>query len=243
MLDISWTKPNKHIKSPNLIKMLNRFNSLSHWASSEILKHETPLLRARIIERIISIAEVRSPSHPLFIFSCKKLKHFHHFFKYLQHLFKLNNFQSMSALLAALNGYAIVRLKRTWSEIGANYREPFQKMEEVMSAQYSFKNYRQTIYNVEPPCVPFLGVSLMDLDFLEGGREFTGNMIAFGRRQRICEVISFALLYQTPTFSIPRHPQLYSLFHFLPCDYQAGEEFLVQRSLQLEARPPTTGGW
>lgn len=41
-------------------------------------------------------------------------------------------------------------------------------MEEVMAMEGSFKNYRNHLAAASPPCVPYIGVYLTDLVFIEG---------------------------------------------------------------------------
>ena len=120
----------------------------------------------------------------------------------------MNNFQSTTAILSSLNGYPILRLKQSWSQVPETSLEVFRHLEEVMNPTYSYKNYRQALYAVEPPCVPFLAITFMDLDFLEGSsrRESYKNMIGFSRHHRIYEVISMALMYQNPSYNIQIHP-------------------------------------
>jgi son of sevenless-like protein len=37
-----------------------------------------------------------------------------------------------------------------------------------MSPLGSFKNFRNTLHSLNPPCIPYLGVYLSDLTFIEG---------------------------------------------------------------------------
>lgn len=43
-----------------------------------------------------------------------------------------------------------------------------------MSTQQSFKNYRTALRDSSPPCLPYLGVHLSDLVFIEDGNADTG---------------------------------------------------------------------
>jgi son of sevenless-like protein len=63
-LQKNFTKP---AKSPNFHLMVAKFNQWSSWATTEILKRETPQQRAEIIGHFITIAQVIKPipSSPL----------------------------------------------------------------------------------------------------------------------------------------------------------------------------------
>ena len=110
----------------------------------------------------------------------------------------------------------------------------FQKLGDIVNPHCSYKNYKQAIHAAEPPCVPFIGAYLMDLDFLEDSRDPSG-LIQFSRRQRIYEVISNALMYQSPCYTmIERHSLLYNYLYYLPQDKT--EEELSNRSIEIEPR-------
>ena len=66
----AWSKPDKLQKAPNIIQLINQFNTICNWTSSEILKTENTKDRAVILHRLIVIAEVLflSLSSPLVSF-------------------------------------------------------------------------------------------------------------------------------------------------------------------------------
>lgn len=43
-----------------------------------------------------------------------------------------------------------------------------EELEAIMGMEGSFKVYRQTLVEATPPCVPYIGVYLTDLVFIEG---------------------------------------------------------------------------
>lgn len=53
-----WTKSNKLDVSPNIVAMIERFNTICNWAASEVLRVENLKERAVILHRLIVIAEV-----------------------------------------------------------------------------------------------------------------------------------------------------------------------------------------
>lgn len=58
LLNTAWTSKNKETAAPNVIAMINRFNHVSYWAITEILRQPNLKDRARTIKRLIAIAEV-----------------------------------------------------------------------------------------------------------------------------------------------------------------------------------------
>lgn len=157
----------------------------------------------------------------------------------VQHLLKLNNFQSMTSVLAALNSYAVMRLKETWGRISADSQAAFAAMDELMNPYYNYKNYRLAIYSAEPPCVPFISAYLMDLDFLQT-RGDDEELIAFSRHQKTYEVISNALMFQNPRYhGIEKHARLCGYLHHLSLVVgDLSEDDLSQRSQEREPTHP-----
>ncbi len=59
----AWTKKaSRDEKAPNIMAMIHRFNQVSRWVSTEILKHESLKKRTAVLERFIQIATVITSS-------------------------------------------------------------------------------------------------------------------------------------------------------------------------------------
>jgi hypothetical protein len=58
LLSLSWSKKDKELKSPNVLKMIGRFNEVSNWICVLILTELDVKKRALIIKKIIQIGEV-----------------------------------------------------------------------------------------------------------------------------------------------------------------------------------------
>ena len=51
------------------------------------------------------------------------------------------------------------------------------KMENIMNIEQSHHNYREAVRNANPPVIPYLGVSLKDLTFIEDGNRNTYRLL------------------------------------------------------------------
>jgi son of sevenless-like protein len=69
----------------------------------------------------------------------------------------LNNFSTLTAILAALQTSSIHRLKRTWEHVPTRTNAILEGMNTLMGATMNFAEYREMLHIVNPPCVPFLG--------------------------------------------------------------------------------------
>jgi son of sevenless len=70
----------------------------------------------------------------------------------------------MAALVSALNTPPIRRLKRTWQQVGGRAMASLENSEKLFDSNKNFNNYRQELSTVQSPCVPFLGVLIIQSD-------------------------------------------------------------------------------
>eukprot|EP01091_Cochliopodium_minus_P017294 TRINITY_DN6730_c0_g1_i1.p1 TRINITY_DN6730_c0_g1~~TRINITY_DN6730_c0_g1_i1.p1 ORF type:complete len:1091 (-),score=358.16 TRINITY_DN6730_c0_g1_i1:946-4218(-) len=138
----SWTK--KPESCPAAMGVINWFNKMSQWAATEIIKGEDPERRGIIISKFIEIC-VR----------CAELR----------------NFGGVMEILSALHNSAISRLKRSWACVSKENKERFESLSKLMSPMPNFKNYREEIAKNKSPWLPYLGIHLTDLTFIDDGNE------------------------------------------------------------------------
>lgn len=159
--------------------MIKRFNDVSSWVTTEIV-NQTENLKNRIamIEKFIQIA---------------------------QQFLELNNFNGVMEVLAGLQSAAVHRLKKTWAGVKRKSNDKFDEFKTLMSNRGSYKNFRHMLHNVDPPCIPYLGVYLTDLTFIEDGNPNTLNesgLINFSKRRKIASVIRDIQQFQQTHYSL-----------------------------------------
>ncbi|KAI9294052.1 hypothetical protein K502DRAFT_317479 [Neoconidiobolus thromboides FSU 785] len=105
----------------------------------------------------------------------------HFWIKCANKLMLLYNFQTLKAVLSALNTPPIKRLKHTWSHVLKKDHTLLNSMNELMGESNNYYSYRQHVqklgvkgnYNEEynKPIIPYLGVFLMDMTYLKAANK------------------------------------------------------------------------
>jgi hypothetical protein len=90
LLGKAWSKSDGKIRSPNVMTLINRFNTVSSWVASTILWCEKLKERAKMYSKMIKI---------------------------MRHLYEIKNYNCAMAVLAGLNNSAIHRLRLTQAEV------------------------------------------------------------------------------------------------------------------------------
>jgi hypothetical protein len=181
LLNKGWSREDKN-SSPNVRGMIQRFNEVSSWVATNILWQETMDSRVKVFVKIIQTAHC---------------------------LFKLNNFNATLAIISGLNNAAIHRLKFTFNEVPKKERAVLTLLMEKMSSKSSYKEYRLLLKRVSPPKIPYLGVYLTDLTFIEDGNPNNiGHLINFHKRRLVHRVLQDIEQYQDTAFNIPPDPRL-----------------------------------
>ncbi|ORY50820.1 ras GEF [Rhizoclosmatium globosum] len=81
----------------------------------------------------------------------------------------LNNYCTLNTILGALNSASVHRLKKTWTLVGKPLQQRFKELVSLMSLEKNFSKYRESLRASNPPCIPFFGLYLTDLTFIEDG--------------------------------------------------------------------------
>ncbi|TPX39964.1 hypothetical protein SeLEV6574_g06897 [Synchytrium endobioticum] len=128
--------------SVNIRNMISLSNKITGWVASNILAERDIKRRSTRVKHFIMIAE-----------RCRAL----------------NNFNTLMSVLAGLQSAPIHRLKRTWDILPVKMIQSLDTLRKLMNPAKNFSTYRDSLKGVTPPCVPFLGVYLTDLTFIEDG--------------------------------------------------------------------------
>lgn len=106
-----------------------------------------------------------------------------------------------------------------------------------MASTKNFGEYRETLHLANPPCIPFFGVYLTDLTFIEDGIPSLtpSELINFNKRAKTAEVIRDIQQYQNIPYLLQPVPELQD---YILSNLQAAGDVhdMYDRSLELEPR-------
>ncbi|KAM3867582.1 rap guanine nucleotide exchange factor 1-like [Diretmus argenteus] len=156
------------------------------------------------------------------------------FLKVMKHLRKLNNFNSYLSILSALDSAPLRRLD--WQKHTA---EALEEYSSLIDSSSSFRAYRTALAEVEPPCIPYLGLILQDLTFVHLGNPDLvmtpqGSKVNFSKRWQQFNILDTLSRYQQVRY--PLHPNEDIMSFFNDFSDHLAEEALWELSLRLRPR-------
>eukprot|EP01114_Cavostelium_apophysatum_P012605 TRINITY_DN2861_c0_g1_i4.p1 TRINITY_DN2861_c0_g1~~TRINITY_DN2861_c0_g1_i4.p1 ORF type:complete len:521 (+),score=136.05 TRINITY_DN2861_c0_g1_i4:171-1733(+) len=207
LLNLSWQSKEKETLSPNVLKMIRRFNDVSSWVTCCVVSEPNLKKRQAIMKKFIRTAE-----------ECCKL----------------NNFNAIFEITSGLSNSAVFRLHKTWEAVRG--KDTFwTHQEKITSSRNNFKYYKELLHNCSPPCVPYLGVYLSSLTFIEDGNPNVfpeNNYINFFKRRLVSEVIREITQYQQAPYNLVAVPSIVQYF----ADYEKPMHEVFKMSLSIEPR-------
>ncbi|XP_010861692.1 PREDICTED: ras-specific guanine nucleotide-releasing factor 2 [Bison bison bison] len=206
-----WMKLDKNERTPYIMKTSQHFNDMSNLVASQIMNYADVTSRANTIEKWVAVADI-----------CRCL----------------HNYNGVLEITSALNRSAIYRLKKTWAKVSKQTKALMDKLQKTVSSEGRFKNLRETLKNCNPPAVPYLGMYLTDLAFIEEGTpNFTEEgLVNFSKMRMISHIIREIRQFQQTSYRIDHQPKVtqYLLDKALIID----EDTLYELSLKIEPRLP-----
>merc|ERR1711974_203573 len=121
------------------------FNKLSEWVGTCIVQCSKKRQRIKILEWFILLS---------------------------QRCLELSNYHAVIAILGGIKDPSVSRLKKTWDGVSPKIKTAFEEVMTVMELNDNWANYRRLVEDdvlKGKPCVPYLGIYLKDLVFLDDG--------------------------------------------------------------------------
>lgn len=208
----SWTAVDAHSRAKSIVDVISFHNRVTGWVTDSILIQKDILKRAALLSHFIACAnEFR----------------------------KINNFSTMWAVHSALNSASVFRLRATWALLSRSELDTMAQLSQITQASKNYCNYRELLYRISPPCVPFFGLYTKDLTFIEDGNPdqlySDSRLINFAKRSLTADVLLEIRRFQSTPYNFERVPPLVD---FLKGQIEPvlTDEERYERSLKLEPR-------
>ncbi|CVK96764.1 related to Ras guanine-nucleotide exchange protein Cdc25p [Fusarium mangiferae] len=210
--------------APNVRAMIHFTNRLSYVVIETILQCRTKTRRGQIIEHWIKIAQ-----------ECSNLR----------------NYDGLVALLSGLGHSSIARLYQTWNSVSPTALHDLEALKGLVSPSHNFKCLRTSLRCSKLPCLPFLGMYLTDLVFVDTAHPLvepdlqselaSGQVyINFSKCLKTAKIIRQLQNFQT-SYQLPEDPRIQqwissSMVEFDKSNTCSLDARAYERSLILEPR-------
>ncbi|OAD69826.1 hypothetical protein PHYBLDRAFT_115988 [Phycomyces blakesleeanus NRRL 1555(-)] len=198
----------------NVKAMIQKSTQVTSWISDSILRDSDPKKRSHIIKFWIKVGDF---------------------------CLQLSNYNTLMAIRSALSSTSISRLKKTWEYVSGKYKTMYEQIYRATDSQRNFAEYRQRLTASIAPCLPFLGVYLTDMTFIDDGNSNHRTspngtqLINFDKYIKTTRVLSAIDQFQIPyRLALVEEIQLY-LKHSLE-NVEIDDQAFYSRSLQIEPR-------
>uniref|UniRef100_A0A8C5CJX0 Ras protein specific guanine nucleotide releasing factor 1 n=1 Tax=Gadus morhua TaxID=8049 RepID=A0A8C5CJX0_GADMO len=204
-----WMKNDKNEKTPYIMKTTKHFNDTSNLIATEILLCEDVVTRVAVIEKWVAVADI-----------CRCL----------------HNYNAVLEITSSLNRSSVFRLKKTWLKVSKQTKAVIDKLQKLVSSEGRFKNLREALKNCDPPCVPYLGMYLTDLAFIEEGTpNYTeDSLVNFSKMRMISHIIREIRQFQQTAYKIDHQPK--ATEYLLDKSTVLDEESMYEASLRIEPK-------
>ncbi|XP_063605659.1 ras-specific guanine nucleotide-releasing factor 1-like [Penaeus indicus] len=211
-LKTAWMKDDKQQKAPYILLITRRFNEVSRLVASEIIRGATLASRIAVIEKWVAVADI-----------CRCL----------------HNYNGVLQVCAAFQNSSVFRLKKTWEKVSKTTRQTLEKLQALVSSDGRFRSLRDALHRCDPPCIPYLGMYLTDLSFIEEGTpNFTEDtLLNFSKMRMIAHVIREIRHFQQTPYKIEHNPRVTA--YLLDPSLLLSDDNLYRMSLELEPRRST----
>jgi len=228
LLSSQWMK-NGGVDAPNVKAMSSLSTDLSNLVADSILQHQEIKKRAAMIKQWIKVAH-----------QC----------------LELHNYDGLMAIICSLNSSTIGRLRKTWDLISHKRKEMLATLQRLIEPSQNNKVLRTRLHDHVPPCLPFLGMYLTDLTFVDIGNPATKQMsmgnethdqrssgmtvVNFDKHTRTAKIIGELQRFQIP-YRLTEVPDMQDWLSLQISRVREGDQGKIQvtyyrKSLLLEPR-------
>lgn len=166
----------------------------------------------------------------------------------------MNNYNTLMTIRCALNSASIARLRRTWDSVmrSTKYKTMYNTIDCVADSDRNFAMYRKCLKNATTPGLPFLGIFLSDMVFIDEGntdhrashpieptQQPSTVIINFDKYMRMTQMLDQTItrFQQVPYYKLKEIKEIQRyLLECIEAGNDSNEEMIYSKSLEIEPR-------
>ncbi|KAF9987039.1 hypothetical protein BGZ75_001077 [Mortierella antarctica] len=217
---------------PNCSRMAQISNKIIIWVTDTIVDEQDVKKRIGVVKHWIEVGE-----------EC----------------LRLNNYDTLFAISSAIESTPVKRLYNTWEGINKAYYDRSTQLRKIVSNELNYSVYRARLKTVQAPCIPFLGIYLTTITYIEDGNSTykdpnpmptpgvpsqstdntsapsTRKLLRYGRFYQLAKAVQELRGFQG-SYELLEVPRLRD--YILKCIENQDSERSYRKSLAIEPRRP-----
>lgn len=213
LLNKNFASKEKEKKSPNVMKVIDRFNKLILFIIEDIFSYDKKKERCQCIEKWIEIAI--------------KLK-------------ELHNYNDLVMINTCFVNLTLKKLKLTFKKLSTKYKNIIKEMNAFCSSKECYINIRRLIFNNKGiPHIPYLGIILKEIINIEEMKYIMDeNNINFNKLVKIFNVLDRFNDFKRTKFTFEKNKDLDILINLNPKTENELEDMVEQLEPKLKIFAP-----
>lgn len=206
--------------SSDISQMIRHTNEFTFWVATCIVNNPTIKGRVNALKYFVTMA---------------------------QHCRELNNLTGVTTIVAGLSMGPVSRLHKTWKSFESKapkLMELCKELQDLVSPKFQYANYRKILKEMTIPAIPFLGVFLTDLTFLDlGNQDFLpeSHFINFDKRRKVFQLIREIQRFQHTNYALNPVQQIQDFMKTLGDKDSLNEDGLYEKSELFEPKEASSG--
>ncbi|KAJ5167169.1 uncharacterized protein N7482_005950 [Penicillium canariense] len=209
----SWQQkasPGTPERAPNVRAVIRYSNQIANWVCALVVAESDLKKRTQVIGHLVNVAN-----------ECRQLQ----------------NYSTVISILSGLESAPIYRLGRTWAMVTERTCNVLRPLQALAARAHNYKLYRDTLRASGSPSIPFLGLFLKDLTFIEDGNpaETPEGLINFHKYTMLASTVHEMQRLKEAPYNLKPVPELQE---YLATQLQSAVDVhdMWDRSRELEPR-------